>query len=100
MASKAAVANNEERSSSIKRQEPNAVSELTGNVASSWERFTRFLSDVRSEVRKVVAPSPKEVQATTTVVIVTVFIFGVFFWATDLVFSNIVQQILHRVGGQ
>ena len=37
-----------------------------------------FLSDVRAEMRKVVAPTRKEVQATTSVVIVTVFIFGVF----------------------
>ncbi len=41
-----------------------------------WNEFTRFLSDVRAEMRKVVAPSRKEVQATTTVVIVAVFLFG------------------------
>ncbi len=51
-------------------------------------------------MRKVVAPSRKEVQATTTVVIATVFLFGLFFWVTDLVFSNGVQQILHRLGGE
>ena len=50
--------------------------------------FTRFLSDVRAEMRKVVAPSRKEVQATTSVVIVTVFIFGVFFFVVDLVFNR------------
>jgi len=100
MASKTAVVNGEERSSSIKRQEPNAVENFTGNVASGWGRFTGFLGDVRSEIRKVVAPSRKEVQATTTVVIVTVFVFGLYFWLTDLVFSNAVRQILHRLGGQ
>ncbi len=42
---------------------------------------TRFLSDVRAEMRKVVTPTRKEVQATTSVVIVTVFLFGVFFFA-------------------
>jgi len=100
MASKAAIVNSEERSSSIKRQEPSAVSNFTGNVTSVWGRFTGFLGDVRSEVRKVVAPSRKEVESTTTVVIITVFVFGFFFWVTDLVFSNGITQILHRLGAQ
>jgi preprotein translocase subunit SecE len=37
-------------------------------------------TDVRAEMRKVVTPSRKEVQATTTVVLVTVFLFGFYFW--------------------
>lgn len=106
MASKTAVVKSEERPAAVKRQEPskrqepNAIENFSGNVASTWERFTGFLSDVRSEMRKVVTPSRKEVQATTTVVIIAVFLFGLFFWVTDLVFSNVVQQILHRLGGQ
>jgi preprotein translocase subunit SecE len=99
MASKTATASNEERSTAIKREEPTAVANFTGNVTSTWGRLTRFLSDVRSEMRKVVAPSRKEVESTTAVVIVTVFIFGLFFWVTDLVFSNTVQQVLHKLGG-
>ena len=99
MASKTATASSEERSKAIKREEPTAVANLAGNVTSSWGRLTQFLSDVRSEMRKVVAPSRKEVESTTGVVIATVFLFGVFFWVTDLVFSNTVQQILHRLGG-
>ena len=90
MASKTAIVN----------KEPGAVENFTGNVKSTWERFTGFLGDVRSEMRKVVAPSRKDVEATTTVVIITVFIFGVYFWLTDLVFSNAVRQLLHRVGGE
>jgi preprotein translocase subunit SecE len=100
MASKTAVANGEERSSSIKRQEPGAVENFTGNVTSSWGRFMGFLEDVRSEIRKVVWPGRKDVETTTTVVIITVFVFGLFFWLTDLVFSNVVREILHKLAGQ
>ena len=53
-----------------------------------WTNFTRFLSDVRAEMRKVVAPTRKEVQATTSVVIVTVFLFGLFFFVVDVVFNQ------------
>jgi preprotein translocase subunit SecE len=35
-----------------------------------------FLKDVRAEMRKVVTPTRAEVQATTGIVIVTVFIFA------------------------
>ena len=50
----------------------------------AWPERTRtFYNDVRTEMRKVTTPSFKEVQATTGVVIVTVFLFGVYFWAVD-----------------
>jgi preprotein translocase subunit SecE len=84
----------------LKKQEPNAVSNFTGNVQGTWGKFTNFLSDVRSEMRKVVTPSRKEVESTTTVVIVAVFIFGMFFFVVDAVFSRVVEQILHKLGAQ
>ena len=60
-----------------------------GDRLKSWpERIKSFYNDVRTEMRKVTAPSLKEVRATTAVVVVTVFIFGVFFFITD----NILQR--------
>jgi len=47
------------------------------------ERIKSFYGDVRNEMRKVTTPARKEVEATTIVVIVTVFIFGVYFWVVD-----------------
>jgi preprotein translocase subunit SecE len=99
MASKSATVNGEERPAPLKRQEPSAVANLSGNVVGVWEKLTSFLSDVRAETRKVVAPSRKEVQATTSVVLVTVFAFGIFFLVTDFVFNRVISQILHRLGG-
>lgn len=99
MASKAATVNGEERPAQIKKQEPSAVSNLSGNVVGSWQKFTSFLSDVRAETRKVVTPSRKEVQATTSVVLVAVFLFGVFFMVTDFVFNRALHEILTRLGG-
>jgi preprotein translocase subunit SecE len=77
-----------------------AISNFTGNVTGTWGKVTNFLSDVRAEMRKVVTPSRKEVESTTTVVIVAVFIFGSFFWLVDSVFSRVVEQILHKLGAQ
>ncbi|MGD0905599.1 MAG: preprotein translocase subunit SecE [Terracidiphilus sp.] len=65
----------------------------------AWNDFTRFLTDVRSEMRKVVTPSWKEVKATTTVVIVAVFIFGLFFMVVDRIFDYGLHELLSKMGG-
>ena len=84
----------------VMNDERGAVSNFKGNVTGTWGKFTNFLDDVRAEMRKVVTPSRKEVESTTTVVIISVFIFGLFFFAVDAVFSRVVEQILHRMGAQ
>jgi len=100
MASKTPVMTDEQRPAPLKRQEPSAVSNFTGGVTGSWEKLTHFLSDVRAEMRKVVTPSRKEVESTTSVVLIAVFLFGLFFFVVDFVFSRVVEQILHRLGAQ
>jgi preprotein translocase subunit SecE len=57
------------------------------------DRIKSFYNDVRTEMRKVTAPSFKEVQATTTVVIITVFIFGVYFAVIDYFIQNGVSYL-------
>ena len=55
----------------------------------SWPEKTKtFYNDVRSEMRKVTAPSWKEVRATTTVVVITVFIFALYFAVIDFVIQH------------
>jgi preprotein translocase subunit SecE len=64
------------------------------------ERTRSFLKDVRSEMRKVATPSRAEVQSTTTVVIVTVFIFAAYFWLVDNVIGRGVEYVLRLAGNQ
>ena len=99
MASKAIIVNGEERPSPIKRQGENPLIKFSGGVVGQWNEFARFLSDVRAETRKVVTPSRKEVQSTTTVVIIAVFIFGVFFLVVDTIFQYGLHALLGRLGG-
>jgi preprotein translocase subunit SecE len=65
----------------------NSIAAAGGNFGArikSWpERVRTFYNDVRTEMRKVTAPSWKEVQATTAVVVITVFIFAVYFAIID-----------------
>ena len=47
----------------------------------AWpQRAKSFYNDVRTEMKKVTTPNRKEVQGTTTVVIITVFLFAAYFW--------------------
>jgi preprotein translocase subunit SecE len=55
-----------------------------------------FLKDVRSEMRKVVAPTWTEVRATTSIVIVTVFIFAAYFALVDFVVGQGVTQFIYH----
>jgi preprotein translocase subunit SecE len=90
MATKAALANQDNQSK---------MPGFVNRAADSWKEFTHFLSDVRGEMRKVVTPSRKEVETTTTVVIIAVFIFGLFFFLTDSIFSYGLTQLLKQLGG-
>ncbi len=101
MATKVAMANNDDDRAK-KRKEPGALTEFGGGLLGKWTEFTSFLRDVRSEMRKVVAPSPKEVRVTTGVVIIAVFLFGLFFFIVDNIFSAAIMGphgILSKLGG-
>ncbi len=67
------------------------------HIKSQPERFLAYLQDVRSEMRKVITPSRAEVQATTTVVIITVFIFAAYFWLIDTAIGNLIERLLHSL---
>jgi preprotein translocase subunit SecE len=58
------------------------------------QRAKSFYNDVRTEMKKVTTPSRKEVQGTTTVVIITVFLFGFYFWVVDTIITKSLDQLL------
>jgi preprotein translocase subunit SecE len=67
----------------------------------SWpERIKSFYNDVRNEMRKVTAPTWKEVQATTTVVVITVFIFALYFAVIDYFIQQGVSWLFHYFKAQ
>jgi preprotein translocase subunit SecE len=66
---------------------------------SFFERSKRFLTDVRTEMRKVTTPSTKEVRATTGVVIVTVFLFAAYFYVVDKGVGAVIDAVLRMAKG-
>ncbi len=65
-----------------------------GGIKSLPERIKFFYNDVRTEMRKVTSPSRKEVQATTAVVIITVFLFAAYFYGVDRVLGFAIDSLL------
>ena len=57
------------------------------------QRSVGFLTDVRMEMKKVSTPSGKEVRATTTVVLIAVTIFGIYFYLIDTLLGHAVEKL-------
>ena len=73
---------------------------LTTTLKSWPERIKAFYSDVRTEMKKVTSPSRKEVQGTTTVVIITVFLFGLYFWMVDTIIGKSLDKLLRYLASR
>jgi preprotein translocase subunit SecE len=63
-----------------------------------WTKAREFLSEVRTEMRKVSFPTRDEVVGTTIVVMVTSVIFGVFLFSADRLIQWAYQSIVKVFG--
>ena len=73
-----------------------AVQEMAVQSRSRLVKLTRFLREVRSELKKISWPSKKELTANTIVVLVSVFLAATVIWIIDGFFAQILKAILAR----
>jgi preprotein translocase subunit SecE len=66
-------------------------------VKEPGKKLGDFLSDVRSEMRKVSTPSKEETRTTTAVVIVTVFAFAAYFWIVDFGINHTLNALITKL---
>ena len=71
---------------------------LGGRIKSWPQRVRGFGTDVYAEMKKVTSPSFKEVRATTVVVLITVLLFGIFFFVVDSVVGQAMTRFLAHYG--
>ena len=71
-----------------KKQESGNVFTRTGKRISKWFR------EMRSELKKVVWPSRKQLIQNTLVVLLCVLVVGVFIWIFDAVANLLVQWLI------
>jgi preprotein translocase subunit SecE len=94
MATQAVKANNESGSNAITGAAAGISERVTGTVAETRE----FLHDVRVEMKQVTWPSREDVVSTTTIVIATVFFFGVFLAVTDWLVNRGITYVFKIFG--
>ena len=59
----------------------------------SWVESTReYVTDIRTEMRRVTWPNRKQVESTTVVVILSVFVFAAYFKIVDFVIGVTVTR--------
>ena len=53
--------------------------------ARTWGRICKYFRELRSELKKVVWPTPKQVLKNALIVLACVIVVGVFIWVFDFV---------------
>lgn len=57
------------------------------------DRVRDYIDDLKTEMKHVTWPAKKQVQATTAVVIISVFLFAAYFAAVDLVLGRAISKV-------
>jgi len=71
-----------------------AMVEEIGISKNALQRARAYFAAVRSEMRRVTWPTKQEIYGLTMMVVLTTFIFGLYFWITDHFFSFVVARVL------
>ena len=65
----------------------------------AWGGICRYFRELRSELKKVVWPTPKQVLKNTVVVLACVIVVGVFIWIFDFVSREGIDALISLVKG-
>lgn len=72
-----------------------------GGQFGTWLRGVKdYIDELKAEMRRVTWPSRAQVQATTAVVVVSVFLFAAYFALVDAVLGNTINSIFHKLAGK
>ena len=59
-----------------------------------FQRVARWFREMKSELKKVVWPTPKQTINNTVIVIVCVIVVGIFIWVFDALASGIIAALI------
>lgn len=68
------------------------------SISEGIKKIKTFLSETRSELKKVTFPPRDEVISTTIVVIITSVIFAFYLWMADIVIIKLYEGIIRVLG--
>ena len=64
-----------------------------------FQRVARWFREMKSELKKVVWPTPKQTINNTVIVIVCVIVVGIFIWVFDALASGIIAALIDLFKG-
>ena len=64
-----------------------------------FQRIGRWFREMKSELKKVVWPTPKQTVNNTVIVIVCVIVVGIFIWIFDALASGIIAALIDLFQG-
>ena len=67
--------------------------------ARAWGAICRYFRELRSELKKVVWPTPQQVLKNTLIVLACVLVVGVFIWVFDFVARIGIDALINGVKG-
>ena len=65
----------------------------------TWGGIRRYFRELRSELKKVVWPTPKQVAKNAIVVVACVVVVGIFIWLFDFVAQTGITALINLVHG-
>ena len=68
------------------------------SISASINRMRTFVTETRSEMKKVTFPSRDEVVGTTIVVLIASVIFAIYLWLADIVILQLFEWIYGVIG--
>ena len=63
-------------------------------IVRAWGAICRYFRELRSELKKVVWPTPKQVVKNTLIVLASVLVVGIFIWVFDFVATEGVNALI------
>ena len=72
------------------------MAEATAQKKKSGNKIARFFREVKSEMKKVVWPSRKQVIKNTLIVIAAVVVIGILIWVLDVLFQFGLSKFIAR----
>ncbi|HIR46199.1 preprotein translocase subunit SecE [Anaeromassilibacillus sp. An200] len=89
------MADTEKKIAPEKKASPEKKDKKPGKFSASVKNAGKFFRDVKSEIKKIVWPTPKSVFKNTGVVLVAIIISGIFISGLDSIFLALLGLVMN-----
>lgn len=89
------MADTEKKIAPEKKASPEKKDKKPGKFSASVKNAGKFFRDVKSEIKKIVWPTPKSVFKNTGVVLVAIIISGIFISSLDSIFLALLGLVMN-----